>query len=279
MRLDQLTPSHVRRAVAIYMELAWPEPERANPWFDPRRLEGVASLEELFALFTSGSEAEDGPRCQRYTLRLGNASYPFMKFVLQEYLVDHEYFFSVDTHDALDIPEGSPDYDAWVELRERNQELKTRIEAAWSAAGLPTHDSLRELAEGLARLEKDGGRHGRLLVVDDESQVAEGLKALLEARGYTVETAFDGHQVLERLGSDPLPDLVLLDYSMPGLGGDEVLERMRSSDRLRAVPVLMVTASSIDLTRLGTVSGLLRKPYPRRLLFTMVEQLLGTAAR
>jgi CheY-like chemotaxis protein len=279
VRLDQLTPAHVRRAVEIYMGLAWPDAARANPWFDPARLEGVATLEELFGLFSSGSDAEDGPRCQRYTLRLGNSRYPFMKFVLQEYLVDHEYFFSVDTHDALDIPEGSPDYDAWVELREHNQELKHRIEAAWSAAGLPTHDSLRELAEGIARLERGGGAEGRLLVVDDESQVAEGLKALLSARGYTVETAFDGNQVVERLARDPLPDLVLLDYSMPGLGGDEVLAHMRSEDRLRAVPVLMVTASSIDLTRLGEVSGLLRKPYPRRLLFAMVEQLLGAGTR
>ena len=276
MRLDQLTPAHVRRAVQIYMGLAWSGPDGARPAFDPQRLEGVSTVEELLGLFTSSAGTSDGPECERYTLRLGNTQYPFMKFVLQEYLVDHEFFFSVDTHDALDIPEGSPDYDAWLGIREQNQLLKTRIEEAWSAAGLPTHDSLREIAEGLARLEQGAPRQGRLLVVDDESQVAEGLKALLEARGYTVEVAFDGNQVVERLEHDPLPDLVLLDYSMPGLGGDEVLERMRADDRLRPVPVLMVTASSIDLRRLGAVSGLLRKPYPRRLLFTMLEQLLGT---
>ena len=111
--------------------------------------------------------------------------------------------------------------------------------------------------------------------VDDEQGVALGLGALLEARGYTVEVAYDGHQVLERLAHDPLPDLVLLDYSMPGLGGDGVLERLRGADRTRDLPVLMVTASSIDLGRMRRVSGLLRKPYPRALLFRMLEELLG----
>ncbi len=86
------------------MQLAWPDGDRVNPWFDIGRLEGISSVEELLDLFTSSSKRQDGPQFKRYTLRLGNESYPFMKFVLQEYLVDHEYFFSVDTHDDLNIP-------------------------------------------------------------------------------------------------------------------------------------------------------------------------------
>lgn len=276
MRLDQLTPAHVRRAVDVYMRNAWPDPERANPWFDPKQLEGINSIEEIFPLFTSAEQQDQGPQCQRYTLRLGNDSYPFMKFVLQEYLVDHEYFFSVDTHDDLDVPEGTPDYAAWLELRKHNQALKQSIEAEWARLGLPTNEDLRQLAVGLAQVETDSTERGRLLVVDDERGVAQGLAALLEARGYQVECAYDGQQVLQRLEADPLPDLVLLDYAMPGLDGEEVLRQMRASDRLRDLPVLLVTASSIDLGRMQRVSGLLRKPYPRQLLFTMIEQLLGT---
>ncbi|MFT7484435.1 MAG: CheY-like chemotaxis protein [Candidatus Paceibacteria bacterium] len=276
MRLDHLTPAHVRRAVQIYMDLAWSNGERANPWFDPARLEGISSVEQLFELFTSCGAQEDGPKFQRYTLRLGNESYPFMKFVLQEYLVDHEYFFSVDTHDDLQIPESSPDYPAWIELRESNRRLKDTVEGAWRRAGLPTNESLQELAEGLARVERSAKRDGLILVVDDEKGVARGLEALLTARGYAVEVAFDGLQVLERLEHDPLPDLVLMDYSMPGLDGEEVVRRMRDCARLENVPVLMVTASSIDLGKIQRVSGLLRKPYPRQLLFAVVEQLLGS---
>jgi CheY-like chemotaxis protein len=274
VRLDQLTPAHVRRAVSVYMRHAWPHPERANPWFDPARLEGISRIEGVFEEFNCKSEERDGPKCQSYSLRLGNESYPFMKFVLQEYLVDQEYFFSVDTHDELDIHPGSADYAAWIVLRERNLALKKKIEAEWSAAGLPTNEELCELAQGIARVEACGTQRGRLLVVDDERGVAQGLEALLSARGYNVECAYDGQEVLDRLSQDPLPDLVLLDYSMPELDGEEVLQCMRSCDRLAAVPVLLVTASSIDMSRMQRVSGLLRKPYPRQLLFTMLEQLL-----
>ena len=275
MRLEELTPAHVRQAVAIYMVHASPDTSQANPWFDPRQLQGVGTIEELFALFTSAGEEEDGPACARYTLRLGNAGYPFMKFVLQEYLVDHEYFFSVDTHDDLDIPLDSPDYGQWQHLRGRNQRLKREIEGHWREIGLPTNEDLRQLAEGLARVERDSRKRGRLLVVDDERGVALGLEALLEARGYSVEVAYDGQQVLERLGRDPLPDLVLLDYSMPEFDGEEVLQRIRADPRTTDLPVLLATASSIDLSRMTRVSGLLRKPYPRELLFAMLDRLTG----
>jgi len=274
MRLEELTPAHVRLAVEVYMSRSWPDAGEANPWFDPRRLEGVGSLEELFTLFTSAGEGEDCPACARYTLRLGNRDYPFMKFVLQEYLVDHEYFFSVDTHDDIDIPPESTDFVRWQALRLANQRLKREIEGHWRREGLPTNEDLRRLAEGLARVERDSRERGRLLVVDDERGVALGLEALLEARGYSVEVAYDGQQVLERLEREPLPDLVLLDYSMAEFDGEEVLQRIRADPRTAGLPVLLATASSIDLSRMTRVSGLLRKPYPRELLFTMLERLL-----
>jgi CheY-like chemotaxis protein len=93
-----------------------------------------------------------------------------------------------------------------------------------------------------------------------------------------VELAFSGEEVLARLQRDPLPDLLLLDYELPRLDGREVLDRLRSDPRLADLPVLMVTASSIDLTQLRRVSGLLRKPYPRAVLFKMLRELLERSA-
>lgn len=274
MRLEELTPEMVRRAVDIYMQHAWPDAAGAKPRFDPASLQGVESLPELFALCESKSIANEGPLCARYTLRLGNRDYPFMKFVVQEYLVDEEYFFSVDTHDDIEVPVDSPDYAKFQEIRRHNSELKREIESAWHLAGLPTHADLRELAEGLARLEGGQDRRGRLLVVDDERNVARGLAALLSARGYEVEVAYDGKQVLERLEKGPLPDLVVLDYSMPEMDGHEVLDRIRSHAEWSTLPVLLATASEISLAEIQRVSGLLRKPYPREVLFKMVEQLM-----
>lgn len=274
MRLEELSPGLIRRAVEIYMEHAWPDPAAAKPRFDPRSLDQVESLSELFALCEAAGKSSDDPLCARYTLRLGNDQYPFMKFVVQEYLVDEEYFFSVDTHDQIEVPLNSPDYPRFMEIRRHNATLKREIENAWHEAGLPTHHDLRELAEGIARLEGGQGRKGRILVVDDERNVARGLAALLGARGYEVEVAYDGVQVLERLEEGPLPDLVVLDYSMPQMDGHEVLDRIRSHEEWSALPVLLATASEISLSEIQRVSGLLRKPYPREILFKMVEELL-----
>ena len=156
--------------------------------------------------------------------------------------------------------------------------MKTEIEAALHRAGLPTNQDLRELMEELAQLEREDVKRKRLLVVDDEENVAQGLKAVLDARGYDVEVAFDGRQVLDRMSRDPLPDLVLLDYSMPELDGEEVLREIRGDVRCARVPVLVATASSIDPARMGRASGLLRKPYPRQLLFAMIGRILDAAA-
>jgi chemosensory pili system protein ChpA (sensor histidine kinase/response regulator) len=278
MRLEEMTPAHVRRAVEIYLDLAWPGSGIPRPRVTLADLAGADTLEDIFARFERPRESA-GVLLARYTLRLGNQRYPFMKFVVQQYLVDKEYFFSVDTHDDLDVRSDNPDYDAWQELKRFNLDLKNRIEAAWAQENLPTNKDLCAIAESLARVEREATKRARLLIVDDETEVCRGLGALLEARGYEIELAYDGKQVLERLERDPLPDLILLDYSMPELDGEAVLSRLRANPRLEGVAVLLATASSIDLQHVPRASGFLRKPYPRDVLFAMIAQLLERPAR
>lgn len=277
MRLEQLTPDHLRAAVAIYLAHAWPPELGLTPPVSLADIEEPTTLRELRELFDQPPKSIDTP-LRRYTLRLGNARYPFMKFVVQEYLVDGEYFFSVDTHDEMRVDPAMPDFSEWQALREHNRQLKRTIERAWSAAGLPTNDDLRLLCEDLARAahrDVAAGSRGRLLVVDDEEAVAVGLAAVLGAHGYTVETAFDGRQVLDRMACDPLPDLVVLDFAMPELDGEEVMRLLRADPRTQDVPLLLATASDIDLGTLQRASGLLRKPYPRAMLVGMIDRLLA----
>lgn len=276
MRLEDLTPAHVRRAVAIYMKIAWEKSSNPRPRFDPVTLQGLETMTEVFELCEQPREEERGDaRGARYMMRLGNDTYPFMKLVMQEYLVDREYFFSVDTHDEhFTVPEDDPEAEAWEDLRRHNRELKAAIEGAWAEADLPTHRALKSLAEGLAEIEREGSKAKRLLLVDDEKDVCQGLGALLEARGYQVELAYDGQEVMDRLLQAPQPDLVVLDFSMPELDGAEVLRRIKAQSSLTDLPVLLATASSIDLARVPRATGLLRKPYPREVLFAMIEKLL-----
>jgi CheY-like chemotaxis protein len=274
MRLDSLRASHVRRAVKIYMESAWPKDEASKPRFDVSKLEEGEALTEILGHFDKPREGQ-GASCARYTLQLGNYRYPFMKFVVQEYLIEEEYFFSVDTHDELKITPDMPDYEGWLEIRRFNRGLKVAIERAWNVAELPTNEDLRGLMEGLAQLERGEEKRARLLVVDDERDVAHGLAAVLGARGYDVEVAFDGLEVLSRLEREPAIDLVLLDYSMPECDGEEVMRRVRADPRFESLPILLATATSIDLTVMQRASGLLRKPYPREVLLTMIQQMLA----
>lgn len=273
MRLEDMTPALVRRAIGIYLAKAFAGSEEPRPRQVLAGIEEASTLSELFAKFERPRASENAV-LQRYTLRLGNRRYPFMKFVVQEYLVDEEYFFSVDTHDDLDVRSDSPDYFAWIELKKQNLELKREIETAWAREGLPTNEDLRLIAQGIAQFEREGQKPARILVVDDESQVAQGLAALLEARGYQVELAYDGRQVLVRLERDPLPDLILLDYGMPDVGGEQVLQKVRENPRLRDLPVLLATAASISLESVPRASGFLRKPYSREVLFAMIRQML-----
>jgi CheY-like chemotaxis protein len=258
VKFERLGLEHVQRALAIYRDLAFPPGNEGAPRVDLRPLMAATSRDAALALFERGDPG-DAPHSRRFALRIGNHRYPFMKFVLQEHLVAGEFYFDVDTHDRLDVPTETPDYEQWLALKRFNRELKLRIERAWAAAGLPTSADLAALCSELAR---------------DEVKLG-GLALLLRARGFDVEELHDGGAALERLARRPHPDLVLLDYEMPQVTGQEVLEAMRRRPELAQVPVLMATAAKIRLEQVSQVAGLLHKPYPRQVLFEMIDHLLA----
>lgn len=273
MRLEDLRPEHLRLALDLYREIAWPD-GAGGPRLDTARIERAASVEQALESFERGDPGDD-PTSRRFTLRLGNQRYPFMKFVLQEHLVGGEFFLSVDTHDNLDVGPEAPDYAEWEELKRYNRGLKERIEGAWEEAGLPTHHDLLDLLQELALREREAKKRRLILIADDEAMVAEGIRRLLCARGYEAEVVHDGQAALDRMARDPRPDLLLLDVEMPGMDGRAVLDRLRDDPELASTPVLMATAAAIELSELQRVAGLLHKPYPREVLFAMLAQLLG----
>jgi len=86
----------------------------------------------------------------------------------------------------------------------------------------------------------------RILVVEDDADMASVAIRWLEHAGHTVERTGDGPAGLEVLEGDPLPDFVLLDVMLPKLDGFEVLKRIRAGARTRRLPVVMVTSFSRD---------------------------------
>jgi DNA-binding response OmpR family regulator len=80
-----------------------------------------------------------------------------------------------------------------------------------------------------------------VLVVDDDPVSLELLRVQLRLERYVVRTAEDGLTAVNTALAQP-PDLVVLDLILPGLGGYDVLRRLRTSARLRGVPIMMITS-------------------------------------
>jgi DNA-binding NtrC family response regulator len=95
--------------------------------------------------------------------------------------------------------------------------------------------------------------NGSILVIDDEAEIREGLELLLSSEGYSVTSAATGEAGLARLEQDPF-DLLLLDVSLPGRSGLDLLREIRQRDP--HLPVVLITAyGSIDMARQAFKSG------------------------
>ncbi|MBT3341691.1 MAG: response regulator, partial [Gemmatimonadetes bacterium] len=81
----------------------------------------------------------------------------------------------------------------------------------------------------------------KILIVDDEPFNVDVLEQELEEQGYETCAANNGERALEILAEEK-PDLVLLDWMMPGMDGIEVLQRMRATQEWQRIPVIMLTA-------------------------------------
>jgi DNA-binding response OmpR family regulator len=117
----------------------------------------------------------------------------------------------------------------------------------------------------------------RILIVEDEQHLADGLRFNLEAECYDTEVLETGEAALERLRADDPPvDLVVLDVMLPGLSGFDVAARLRQQQRY--VPILMLTARgrADDIVK-GFEAGAddyLPKPFELSVLIARIQGLL-----
>jgi two-component system chemotaxis response regulator CheY len=119
----------------------------------------------------------------------------------------------------------------------------------------------------------------RLLIVDDSKLMREMVAACLRPLGAVAfEFAGTGLEAIERLALAPF-DMMVLDLNMPDVGGVEVVEFVRSQDRLRELPILIVTTRGDDDSRtqvLGAgASSFLAKPFAPAEILGEVRRLLA----
>ena len=121
-----------------------------------------------------------------------------------------------------------------------------------------------------------------ILIVEDESEIAQLIKQTLERESFTCLVAHDGLQALE-LFTQQNPDLIVLDLMLPGLDGLEVCTRIRQQSNVKDPYILMLTARGEEIDRvIGLSTGAddyLVKPFSPRELVARVRALLRRSLR
>jgi len=112
-----------------------------------------------------------------------------------------------------------------------------------------------------------------ILVVDDDDSTVELLAQLLELEGYTVLTASNGKEALES-ASRTVPGLIVTDQMMPVMTGAELFRALKSSPRLRQVPVILITSAPPAAARDLHWAELIRKPLDLEALLRSVHRVL-----
>jgi CheY-like chemotaxis protein len=122
----------------------------------------------------------------------------------------------------------------------------------------------------------------RLLVVDDDPAIHMMVDAVLvPAIGYGVVHAHDGRDALDQ-AREHLPDVILLDYVMPGMDGPSVLETLRAEPATAAIPVIFLTGRSepeeVRSLLAQGADGVISKPFHPADLQAQIEAILSQPA-
>jgi len=122
------------------------------------------------------------------------------------------------------------------------------------------------------------GDHKKILVVDDEPDVASLLTLLLKSQGYDVVAAGDGQEALEKARSEQ-PDLILLDVMLPKMDGYKVARMLKFDENFSTIPIIMLTAKVQEKDKqIGLEMGAddyVTKPFDTAALLGKIKAVLG----
>jgi two-component system, sensor histidine kinase and response regulator len=124
-------------------------------------------------------------------------------------------------------------------------------------------------------------KKNKILIVDDAEDTVDLLRKRFRAEGYDTDQAFNGEEGLQKV-SEYNPDLVVLDVMMPKMDGYEVCKRMKSDEKTKYIPVLMLTAKGeVDYKVKGLETGAddyMAKPFDYKELSARIRSLLSIKA-
>ena len=149
----------------------------------------------------------------------------------------------------------------------------------YTGAAVPTGGGHRPLIHAFVELTRVSTR---ILVVEDDADIAQLVERYLEKAGFVVDRAANGRDALQAISTNP-PDLLVLDLMLPQVDGLEICRRIRGSEATSAVPVIMLTARGEESERIvGLELGAddyLAKPFSPNELVARVRALLRRVHR
>lgn len=113
----------------------------------------------------------------------------------------------------------------------------------------------------------------KILAVDDDSDILDVIKIILEDEGYEVKTLTDGKKVFEYINNE-VPDLILLDVMLGGLDGRDICRALKADKLFKGIPIIMISAShNLDnfLLMPGSPNDFLAKPFDINHLISSVK--------
>lgn len=124
----------------------------------------------------------------------------------------------------------------------------------------------------------------KILIIDNDANTVITLKALiLSQEALDIDVAYGGKEGLEKMTANPVYDLVILDIMMPVVSGMDVCKAMSQDEKMKSIPVLLVSAlpiASKELKELleqfnetGVVKGILEKPFEANNLMTEIHKI------
>ena len=116
----------------------------------------------------------------------------------------------------------------------------------------------------------------KILIVNDQPDLLRITIFRIQKMGYDVIIASDAVKALEMIKSH-IPDLVLLDISMPNLSGPEVCKNMKAEENLKKIPVILLTATSTNMeekTKEAGAQDYLIKPFDLEVLAKKIQKLI-----
>jgi len=116
----------------------------------------------------------------------------------------------------------------------------------------------------------------KVLIVDDEESILDAVSLILEDEGYTVKAIFKGDEVYDKVDSFK-PDVILLDVLMSGKDGRSICKNLKSNDKTKSIPVIMISAhpSAVENIKEYMADDFLAKPFKVDELLEILEKYLN----